>query len=411
MKNSERLKPALVLVTVATIYALIFMERTAPGLITTQLLRTFQIRVSTLSWMTMGQYLIYALLQIPVAIGGRRFRPERLLVMGTLADGLGTLLFGASHSFGLIIMSRIVVGFGDALIWLNIVSVLGSWFSYGVFGRVLGLTAMSGNLGALIATVPLAVWIDGAGWRMPFVVLGAILVTLAGASLVIFTKVSAVQELVVSRRPIPWRDVFGQTRHVVSVSLTHFGVMGPCLGFISIFAVPYLRHSYHFSEVSAGAYLALGLLGSLVGGPIAGWLSDRYGVKDPYRAIAMANLLAWGALVVWPEGLAPWLLGIVFVTLGFATGSSVLTFAAARLLFSSESAGLASGAANTAGFLSAVLVPGVIGLVLARHLGARVEMLSVLPFALSGLVGTIILGRVIGKAEPSTPFASSTEAF
>lgn len=391
MRNSEQLKPVLVLVTVAAIYALIFMERTAPGLVTTQLLKTFHIQVSTLSWMTMGQYLIYALLQIPVAIGARRFRPERLLVMGTLADGLGTLLFGASHRFGFIIVSRIVVGFGDALIWLNIVSVLGRWFNYGVFGRVLGLTAMSGNLGALIATVPLAVWIDEVGWRTPFVVLGAILIALAGASLVIFTKVSPVQEIVVSRRPTPWKDVFGQTQHLISICLTHFGLMGPFLGFISIFAVPYLRHSYLLSEVSAGAYLALGLFGSLIGGPIAGFLSDRYGVKGPYRSIAMANLLAWGALVIWPQGLAPWLLSVVFVTLGFATGSSVLTFAAARQLFASESAGLASGAANTAGFLSAVLVPGAMGLVLASHLGARVEMLSVMPFAVCGMVGTLML--------------------
>lgn len=395
MKSLEKLKPVLILVTVATIYGLIFMERTAPGLITTQLLQTFHIRVSTLSWMTMGQYLIYALLQIPVAIGARRFRPERLLVVGTLADGLGTVLFGTSHDFGLIIVSRIIVGFGDALIWLNIVSVLGRWFSYGVFGRVLGLTAMSGNLGALIATVPLAVWIDGVGWRTPFVVLGIILIALAGVSLVIFTKARAVQELVVSRNAVPWKDVLGKTRPLVSLGLTHFGVMGPFLGFISIFAVPYLRHSYHMSEVTAGAYLALGLFGSLMGGPIAGFLSDRYGVRRPYWSIATANLLAWGALALWPHALEPWILSVVFVTLGFATGSSVLTFAAARQLFCSESAGLASGMANTAGFLSAVLVPGAIGLILANHLGARAELLSVLPFAACGLIGTSMLASAM----------------
>ncbi len=370
------------------------MERTAPGLVTGQLLTTFHITVTTLSWMTMGQYLIYALLQIPVALGARRFRPERLLVIGTLADGFGTLLFGSSHSFGLIIVSRVMVGLGDALIWLNIVAVLGRWFSFGVFGRVLGLTAMAGNLGALIATVPLAVWIDRAGWRLPFIVMGAVLITLAMVSFMIFTKLSPAQELVVSDRPVPWGDVFGRTRQIASIAVTHFGIMGPFLGFISIFAVPYLRQTYHYSEVSAGAFLALGLVGSLAGGPIAGLLSDFYGVRRPYRVIAVANVLAWGLLITWPHGLTPWLLGLVFVILGFATGSSVLTFAAARQLFSPEGTGLASGTANTAGFLSAVLVPGAMGVIIASHHGARMEMLAVLPFALCGLLGTLMLDSV-----------------
>ncbi|MCL4352409.1 MAG: hypothetical protein M1318_07180 [Firmicutes bacterium] len=93
---------AIILSTLAAIYGLIFMERTAPGLVTPELLVLFHISPATLSLMTMAQYLVYAVLQIPVAIGGTRFRPERLLVLGTVADGVGTLLFAVSHSFGLL---------------------------------------------------------------------------------------------------------------------------------------------------------------------------------------------------------------------------------------------------------------------------------------------------------------------
>ena len=389
----------IILSTVAAIYGLIFMERTAPGLVTPELLALFHISPAVLSLMTMGQYLVYAVLQIPVAIGGTHFRTERLLVIGTVADGVGTLLFALSHSFAMVVASRVVVGLGDALIWLNIVSVLARWFSYGVFGRVLGITAMAGNVGALVATVPLALWIDSAGWRMPFVVMGSILVGLAGVSAVIFSRLApAHPDWKAQRAIVPWRDVLGSGRRIAMVSLAHFGLMGPFLGFVSLLAVPYLRHAYHFSEVAAGTFLGFGLLGSLVGGPVAGLLADRLGVARPYRFVAAINLIGWMVIVVWPTHLPLVVLGLIFWILGMANGASVLTFAAVRERFPSHAVGLASGVANTAGFLSAVFVPFFMGLALSWHPSSQIELAVVLPFAALGLIATLGLSHVQKKS-------------
>lgn len=388
----SRTHALVILSTVAAIYGLIFMERTAPGLVTPELLVLFHISPAVLSLMTMGQYMVYAALQIPVAVGGARFRPERLLVIGAVADGLGTVMFAESHSFAMIIASRVVVGVGDALIWLNIVSVLARWFSYGVFGRVLGITAMAGNIGAIIATVPLALWIDASGWRLPFGVMGGALIVLAVAAALIFGRLTpAHPDLGVKRPDVPWARVFLSGRQIISVCLAHFGLMGPFLGFVSLLAVPYLRQNYHFSEVSAGTFLAFGLLGSLVGGPMGGFLADRFGVARPYRAISMLNLAAWTTIVIWPMDLSPILLALVFAVLGMANGASVLTFAAVRERYAVPSVGLASGVANTAGFLSAVLVPFLMGLALSLHQSSRVELAVVIPFAVIGIMGTAAL--------------------
>jgi nitrate/nitrite transporter NarK len=301
-------------------------------------------------------------------------------------------LFSWSPSFFWIVTSRVVVGFGDALIWLNIVTVLARWFSYGVFGRVLGITAMAGNVGALVATVPLAVWIDAVGWRIPFVVMGSILISLAGVSGVIFNRLTpAHPDWKAQSANVPWRDVLGSGRRIVMVSLAHFGLMGPFLGFVSLLAVPYLRQNYHFSEVAAGTFLGFGLLGSLVGGPVAGILADRFRVARPYQVIAAVNLTGWATIVVWPSHLPLVVLGLVFSVLGMANGASVLTFAAVRERYPSHAVGLASGVANTAGFLSAVLVPVLMGLALSSHHASQIELAVVLPFALIGLMATLAM--------------------
>lgn len=389
--EQKRWHAGLILAILALTYGLIFMERTAPGLVTPDLLRQFHISPSTLSLMTLGQYLVYALLQIPVALGARRFRPEYLLALGAIADGGGTLIFSLSHSFAMVVFSRVVVGIGDAFIWLNIVAVLARWFSFGVFGRVLGITGMSGNLGALVATIPLAVWVEASGWRAPFFVMGLVLMGLAIVNWGIFTRLSPVHpDLRAAPEAVPWKPVFRRRRSLAAVCLAHFGLMGPFLGFVSLLAVPYLRQHYHLSEVAASTFLAFGLLGSLGGGPIGGWLTDTFGVRKPYAAISLLNVAVWAILAFGPVRLSVPFLAFLFAMLGFANGASVLTFAMVRERFSGDEVGLASGIANMSGFFGAVLVPLVMGWALA-HGASRWQLAVPLPFAAAAAVGCLLL--------------------
>ncbi|NMP20887.1 MFS transporter [Sulfobacillus harzensis] len=388
--ESRRWQAILILLVLALTYGLIFMERTAPGLVTPELMRQFHLTPGILSLMTIGQYLVYAVLQIPVALGARRFRAEHLLVVGTVFDGMGTVMFGLSHSFSMVVVSRVLVGLGDALIWLNIVAVLARWFSFGIFGRVLGITGMSGNVGALVATIPLAVWVEASGWRAPFAVMGWTLIALAAASFVIFWRLRPMHpEVRVPQERAPWDQVFRQRRELWAVALGHFGLMGPFLGFVSLYAVPYLRTNYGLNEVAASTFLAFGLAGALLGGPPAGMLADKWGVRRPYAAVTVLNALVWVVLAVFRLPLS--LMAVLFILLGAANGAAVLTFATVRERFPNPAQGLASGIANTAGFLGAVLVPAGMGLALSLHASPRVELMVAVPFALSAsLVGVLL---------------------
>ncbi len=390
--DSARRHAFFILLTVALIYGLIFMQRTAPGLVTPYLLHQFDLDPQTLTLMTVGQFLMYALLQVPVAVSGTRHRPELLLVIGTLADGAGTVLFALSPGFSWIVASRVIVGFGDALIWLNIVAVLGRWFGHGVFGRVLGLTAMSGSFGALTATVPLAFWVNASGWRLPFAVMGLSLLLLALAASQVFGRWQPVNpDWPTSGESISWLRVRRSGRRLVGPMLSHFGFMGPFLGFLSIFAVPYLRTTYHLSEVHAGMFMAFALVGSLLGGPLMGTIADRFGVSLPYRMMAGLNLAAWATLAAMPHSLGLVPLALIFVAMGLANGSSVLTFASIRRLFTAVDGSLAAGFANTAGFTSAVLIPMAMALALPRHgMADRAEFIVVLPFVALGGIGPFV---------------------
>jgi len=391
-----------VFLTVALIYGLIFMERTAPGLVTPELLHLYRVSPAVLSLMTLAQYFVYATLQVPVTWVGQRWPAEALLVAGAVLDGVGTVLFGLSHTFFTVVLSRGVVGLGDALIWLNIVQVLARRFSPGIFGRIIGLVAMTGNIGAIFGTFPLAVWIQGSGWRTPFLAMGGFLIAMAAVSWGVFFRWAPAPGATARvRRGLPWQALWQKRRRLWGPVLGHWGMMGPFLGFVSLLAVPYLETVHHVGRVTASLYMAAGLLGSLLGGPLGGFLADRFGVVWPYRFVAVENAVAW---MIWAWGSAwfpHWALLTLFGLTGLANGASVLTFAVTRHFFPLEEQGLAAGLANTAGFLAAVLVPLGMGLWISRG-GSYASMIGVAGLAsLLGVVGSFLL-----PVEPQTRPAS-----
>ncbi len=165
----------VVFATVLFAYFLIVTQRTAPGLISDQLMREFSVTASTIGLLTSIQFLAYAGLQIPIGILSDRFGPNLFLIMGTLLDGLGTIIYSFAPNAYILLLARLMVGVGDAAIWVNLVLILSRWFRVKEFVGLLGMAGMSGSLGFVMATVPYSAWIALAGWRTPFFTEGVIL--------------------------------------------------------------------------------------------------------------------------------------------------------------------------------------------------------------------------------------------
>ncbi|WKB36110.1 hypothetical protein QS257_02215 [Terrilactibacillus sp. S3-3] len=66
--------------------------------------------------------------------------------------------------------------------------VMSKWFTAKNFSGLMGWIGMSGNLGSIFASVPLAYWIGLAGWRFPFFSLGICLLAVSFISFIILKK-------------------------------------------------------------------------------------------------------------------------------------------------------------------------------------------------------------------------------
>ncbi|WP_123041082.1 MFS transporter [Cohnella candidum] len=392
-------------------YLLIVTQRTAPGLISDQLMNEFHVTASTIGLLASVQFLAYAGLQIPVGIFSDRFGPNRFLIAGTLLNGIGTIIYSLAPNESILLMARLLVGIGDSTIWINLVLILSQWFKAKEFIGLIGMAGVSGSLGFLTATVPFSLWIAATSWHVPFLITGCIL-CLVGI-LLYFVLVVNTRKMTkatpsnmassgkekLKREPtlVLLRRIFAQ-RQTWATFFCHFGLVGTYVGFIGSWAVPYGMHVYGMSRSGASQLIMIGLFGAILGAPLSSWISGRLGsIKRPYTVVHVVVFLSWGIIFL-SGGKPPFmLLAVLFFLIGFGNGASSLTFGVVRESFAVQEVGVVSGIANTGGFVSAVLLPSLFGKVLDHFqsssvvTGYRYGILIIVCFTLIGLVGSVLI--------------------
>ncbi|MGM0865770.1 MAG: MFS transporter [Bacillota bacterium] len=394
-------------------YLIISSQRTAPGLITDKLMADFSVKASTIGLVASIQFFVYTGLQIPMGILVDRYGPNLFLISGAALTGLGTILYSlGTHAF-ILFFARILTGIGDATIWVSMVLILSLWFGKGEFPRLIGFAGMTGSLGFLLATVPFSAVIVSFGWRGSFLSTGILLCVWSFFLFLILVKKPKQPLLVKStlqheKIPVLLRRIF-LNRQAWALFLCHFGIVGGYIGFIGSWAVPYAMDVYGMTRIEASQVIMISLIGALVGAPLIGWFSSYLGkIKRPYVVFHITVLMCWTAFLLFKGQPPLFLLIILFFIIGFGFGANSLTFAAVRKSFPVTESGSVSGFANTGGFLSAVLLPGVFGSILESVQstsgsisdGYFYGFFTPMIFSMVGLIGVMFLNEehgAIGK--------------
>ena len=396
----------VVFASILITYFLIVSQRTAPGLISDQLMKDFNLTAATIGLLTSIQFLAYAGFQIPIGILSDRYGPNFFLIFGALLNGIGTLIYSIAPNAFFLLLARLLAGLGDATIWVNLVLILSQWFKAREFVGLLGIAGMAGSLGFLLATVPFSAWISLSGWRTPFLITGIVLVL--SALLLYFVLEKKSKQLfkndtvkVKQKKPrektiVVLRRTFS-SRQAWAAFFCHFGLVGTYVGFIGSWAVPYGMHVYDMTRSQSSQLIMIGLIGALVGAPLTSWISSKFNsIKRPFVVVHVIAFVNW--LVLFYSGKPPYyMLVIIFLLIGYGNGSSSLTFAVVRKSFDIKEVGVVSGFANTGGFLSAVLLPSVFGKVLdhfhtsSASVGYHYGFMIPVIFSLIGLIGGIFI--------------------
>lgn len=381
-------------------------QRTAPGLITNEVMRDFQVTASTIGLLASIQFFVYTGLQIPMGILADRYGPNFFLIIGAFLTGIGTIIYSLGTHEYVLFFARILTGIGDATIWVNMVLILSQWFTAKEFSRFIGFAAMTGSLGFLLATVPFAAYIDFLGWRPAFFSTGILLCLCA--VLLYFILVKKPNKPLFEKREVKREKTLVLLRKIVSnrqawaLFLCHFGLVGTYVGFIGSWAVPYGMSIYGMTRTEASQLVLIGLVGALIGAPLAGWISSKLGmIKRPYIVVHLLIVACWSTFLFTNANPPVSFLTVLYFVIGLAYGANALTFAAVRQSFPSHESGIATGFANTGGFLSAVLLPSIFGVVLDQFQGYYYGFITPVVFSLIGLIGVLMVKEKLQEESDS----------
>ncbi|RKL66147.1 MFS transporter [Salipaludibacillus neizhouensis] len=405
----------VIFVSVLFTYLLMSSQRTAPGLITDQLMIDFSVTASTIGLVTSIQFFVYTGLQIPLGILADRYGPNFFLIIGAMLTGVGTIIYSLGTDEFVLFFARILTGIGDATIWVNMVLILSLWFNEKEFTRLIGFAGMTGSLGFLLATVPFSVLIVLLDWRGAFLSAGVLLCLCSIFLYIVLVKKTKQSVFLKNKRKHEKTTALLRrilsSRQAWALFFCHFGIVGGYIGFIGSWAVPYMMDVYGMTRLDASQIIMVSLIGALIGAPLIGWISSYLEtIKRPYIVFHVTVLLCWSVFLLFKEHPPIYLLVILFFVIGFGFGSNSLTFAVVRQSFPISESGIVTGFANTGGFLSAVLLPSIFGYLLDHFQsspgiishGYYYGFLTPVIFSMFGLIGVIFIKEKYHYTERNT---------
>jgi sugar phosphate permease len=359
---------------ICSIYILVYFHRVSTSVIATDLLAAFQTNAAALGFMSSMYFYLYAVEQPLVGYLSDRLGPRRVVVLWSLIAALGCVVFGLAPSIGWATVGRAVIGFGVGGVYVPAIKAISQWFSRKDLGTMTGMLIGSGNLGAIVATTPLAWMASTWGWRLTFFAISAVTV---GLALIGFFMVKDYvdRDAPPLKTASPEKSFKASSLHILTsswfwlVAALFFGAFGGIVSLQGLWATPFLMSLFDLDRDYASLINVALPIGYMLGAPFFGRLGDRvFGDRVHLLTFLFALLTcAWLALTFLPR-----LLGLGGVTAlyaivgGIAGGVGTTLWATAQAKTPPAIMGLMSGLMNPFPLLGMAVMQGVTGAIVNR---------------------------------------------
>ncbi len=328
--------------TLSALFILSLFYRVSNAVIAPNLIQDLGLNAETLGILGGAYFYSFALLQIPIGPMLDRIGPRIIITSFSLIGALGAFLFAFGETFAAALLGRILIGVGMASILMGAMKVFIIWFSPEKFATYTGIYYSIGTLGNIFATSPLAFLASTIGWRMTFIFAGSINAILALLALwILGGKKRKDESILSSPSSEPEIGILQSLRLILSslpfwqIGTAAFFRSGTFFGLQGLWLGPYLVNIKGYSPVQTGNVLILLAIGTIVGGPIAGRLSDR--TFRSRKSVALCGLSLYALSLLPLIGVlkiqSPFWFGLIFLFMGFFNVFGLVIYSHAKELF------------------------------------------------------------------------------
>lgn len=353
----------------AAAYFMAIVHRTALGVAGVEALDRFGVGSLQLAALSVVQIGAYAALQIPAGRLLDRFGPRAVIAVGSLVMGAGQLVMAVSDSYTLALAGRLLIGAGDAPIFIAACALVARLFTPRRAPLMVQITAQTGQAGQIATAIPIAWLLHSQGWSVSFATLAAIGVAVAvvagwqlprrtgrDAQAVAPEATAEVSPPARGRTPMPAGVRLGFWTHFVSLFSSNTLAL--------LWGVPFFVTAQGRSTAEASLLLTALTLTKIATGPVVGALTARHPLRRSWMVLgsAAATAAAWIALLAPGTPRPLWQLVGFMMVVGAGGPVAVIALDYARTFAPRDRLGTATGFANIGGFASSIAGVLLVGL-------------------------------------------------
>lgn len=364
--NKTLLIRGIIIWSLATVfYFFDNLLQVSPGVMKPELSAAFNLSGAELGILSSCYAWPYGLMQIPAGLLMDKVGPRKLFSIASLLCAIGCLLFASAHNIEIAKIGRILIGTGASFAVVGCSKIASVWLPVNKFALFTGLMVSVGMFGSASGSLTVNYIIQAINWRQAMYY---------GAYATIFLSIA--MWLIIRDFPHDnhshnnnhhkinlwhgFKQIISSTQ--IWIASIYAGLMFvPTMSFGGLWSIPYLVEGHGLNRDLAGLLVSLIFVGWIFGGPIYGWISDHFGVRNKPMFFANIATLIVSILLIYITNLSIFMIGLLMFLLGLFSSGFILAFVVTKESNSPQLSGTAIGFINTINTFSIAGLQWIIG--------------------------------------------------
>lgn len=266
---------------------------------------------------------------LPAGVLLDRYSTRKTIIYSMLLCIVSTFGFAMTSNVWIAAFWHFTAGIGNAFCFLACIILVARWFPSNKQAMVIGMVITIAFLGGMVAQAPLASAALHLGWRKALWV-DAVLGVLILLQIMKFVEDSP--SAYIYKNPKSDTSVISELRQVIKnkqnymiglyTSLLNLPIMVLC----ALWGAESLKTLHSVSTLQASSIVSMILVGSIIGCPFAGWLSDTMGYRRKPMIWGAALSLITISYLMLGQNLGVKSLSVIFFLIGFFTSTQVIAY-------------------------------------------------------------------------------------
>lgn len=251
---------------------------------------------------------------LPAAVLIDRYSFRKIGFFSIFAVAVGSLIMALSSNFPVVLLARVLIGFGGGLLSVGTPSIVPQWFQHKEMGRAMAVYAVGIPIATTAAFFSAPILSQSFGWQSPFYLTSFV----SMFSAIFFWLIVKDGPLKVNSKAVMLSDVREtlSNREIWKVSLVWMFFNIVAIGFLTW--APYLFTLFkEATPVYASILSSLIMITNFFFVPLFGFASDKVGKRKPFIIAGMIFMAISLNAVAFASGFS---LVICIIILGAAAG-------------------------------------------------------------------------------------------